>query len=141
MIVRRGRLAAGVMAQGGDDAGSAGEPQDGDGQVAQGGHDLWPAGGADLGAVLIEVQVAHPVEPVLDAPVAADDGGELGRAGLGHGQRGDGVAGFAGPLAFDFAAAGDLDGLGGAGEGQAPGYRGDLEGAPLGAAVAAFPLV
>jgi hypothetical protein len=37
-------------------------------------------------------------------------------------------------------AAGDLDGLGGVGEGQTPGYRGDLEGAPLGAAVAAFAL-
>ena len=61
-------------------------------------------------------------------------------AGLGHGQRGDRVAGFARPLPFQFAAAHDLDGLGGMGEGQAPGYRGDLEGAPLGAAVAAFPL-
>ena len=52
---------AGVIAQGGGDAGSAGEPQDGDGQVARGCHDLWPAGGADLGSVLIEVQVTHPV--------------------------------------------------------------------------------
>jgi hypothetical protein len=102
-----------VIAQGCGDAGSAGEPQDGDGQVAQGCHDLWPASGADLGAVLIEAQVAYPVQPVLDAPVAADDGGELGRAGLGHAQGGDGVAGFAGPLAVDFAAPGDLDGLGG----------------------------
>ncbi len=34
----------------------------------------------------------------------------------------------------------DLDGLGGVGEGQASGYRGDFEGAPFGAAVAAFGL-
>lgn len=78
-------------------------------------------------AVLIQVQVTNPVEPVLGAPVAADDGGELGRSGLGHAQGGDGVAGFAGPFALDFAAPGDLDGLGGPGEGQAPGYRGDCE--------------
>jgi hypothetical protein len=35
------------------------------------------------------------VEAVFDAPVAADDGGELGVAGLGDGQQGDRVAGFA----------------------------------------------
>jgi hypothetical protein len=38
-----------------------------------------------LGAVFAEVQVADPVEPVFDAPVAADDGGELGVAGLDDG--------------------------------------------------------
>ena len=48
-----------------------------------------------LGAVFAEVQVADPVQPVLDTPVAADDGGKLGVGGLGDGQRGDRVAGFA----------------------------------------------
>jgi hypothetical protein len=38
------------------------------------------------------------------------------------------------------AAAGDPDDLGGAGEGQAPGHRGDLQCAAPGAAMAAFPL-
>jgi hypothetical protein len=38
---------AGVIPQGGGDADSAAEPQDGDSQVAQGCHDLWLAGGAD----------------------------------------------------------------------------------------------
>jgi hypothetical protein len=42
---------------------------------------------------------------------------------------------------FAFAAAGDLDGLGGVGEGQPGSDGGDFQGAPLGAAVAAFPLV
>ena len=82
-----------------------------------------------------------PVQPVFDAPVAADDGRELGVAGLSDGQRGDRIAGFARPLPFHRAAACDLDGLGSVGEGQASGYRGDFEGAPFGAAVAAFPLV
>ncbi len=35
--------------------------------------------GADLGAVLVEGDVAHPVQSVLDAPVALDPRGEDGR--------------------------------------------------------------
>ena len=84
-----------MVAQGGGDAGGSGQAQDGDDQVAQAGHDAGSAGGADLGAVFVEVGVADPVQPVFDAPVAADDGRELGVAGLGDGQRGDRVAGFA----------------------------------------------
>jgi hypothetical protein len=42
----------------------------------QAGHDARAAGGAHLGAILVEVHVADPVEPVLDAPVAADDSRE-----------------------------------------------------------------
>jgi hypothetical protein len=86
----------------------------------------------------IEVQAADPVQPVLDAPVAADEGRELGAGGLGDGQRGNRVAGFAGPLALQFAAAHDLDGLGGVGTGQARGHRGDLQGAPGGRVVQLF---
>jgi hypothetical protein len=97
--------------------------------------------GADWGAVFVEVDVADPVQAVFDAPVAADDGGELARGGLGGGQRGDRVAGFTRPFPFHCAAAGDLDGLGRVREGQPPGDGGDLGGAPLGAAMAAFPLV
>ena len=105
------------------------------------GHDARAGGGADLGTVLVEVEVADPVQAVLDAPVAADDGRELGVAGLDDGERGDRVAGFARPFAFHLAAAHDLDGLGGVGESQPGLDGGDLEGAPLGAAVPAFPLV
>jgi hypothetical protein len=47
----------------------------------QAGHDAGAAGRADLGPVLIEIHVTDPVEPVFDAPVAADDARELaGRA-------------------------------------------------------------
>jgi len=59
--------AAGVVADGGGDAGVAGQPHDGDGEVAQGCHDARAAGGADLGAVLAGVHVADPVKAVLDA--------------------------------------------------------------------------
>jgi hypothetical protein len=40
--------------------------------------------------------MSDPVQPVLDGPVAADGGRELGVGGLGDGQRGNRVAGFAG---------------------------------------------
>jgi hypothetical protein len=43
-------------------------------------------------AVFVVVEVADPVEAVFDGPVAADDGGEFGGAGLGEVQRGDGGA-------------------------------------------------
>jgi hypothetical protein len=55
-------------------------------QVAKGRHDAGTVGGTDLGAVLAEVRIADPVEPSSMARVAADDGGELGVAGLGDGQ-------------------------------------------------------
>jgi hypothetical protein len=38
---------------------------------------------ADLGAVFAVVHVADPVQPVLDDPVAADESGDAGGAGLG----------------------------------------------------------
>jgi hypothetical protein len=61
---------------GGQGLNVSGEPQDGDGEVTQAGHDAGAAGGADLGAVFVEVHV--PVQAALDGPVAADDGGEFG---------------------------------------------------------------
>jgi hypothetical protein len=69
----------------GDDAGVAGQPRDRDSEVSLGSHDLWGAGGAGLGAVFVEVHVTDPVQLVFDDPVARDDGGEPGGAGLGGG--------------------------------------------------------
>ena len=122
-----------MTAEGGGDAGVAGQAQDGDGEVSQGGHDPWRAGGADLGAVFVVVQVADPVQAVFDQPVAADDGGEFGGAGLGGGQRRDREDGLTGPILLpgQLAAADELEGLGGVGEGQPGGHGGDLEGAAL----------
>ena len=51
--------------------------QDPDAEVAQGGHDLGPAAGADLGGVFTVADVADVVQH-LDLPVAAYPGGELG---------------------------------------------------------------
>ena len=59
---------------------ASGQPQDGKGEVPQGGHDAGAAGGADLGAVFVVVHVADPVQPVLDHLVAASARGR-GRPG------------------------------------------------------------
>jgi hypothetical protein len=66
-----------VVPAGGGDAGVPGRFQDADGQVAQGGHGLGSAAGADLGGVFAVADVAEVVQG-LDLPVAADPGGELG---------------------------------------------------------------
>ena len=49
-----------------------GQPQQADGQVAQAGHHLRAVAGADLTAILVEDDVADPVQAVLDLPLAAD---------------------------------------------------------------------
>jgi hypothetical protein len=127
---------AAVVAQGGSDAGSSGKAQDGQGEVAQGGHDTWAAAGPDLGEVFAPGDVADPVQTVLDCPVAAQRFGQLIWPGLRGGQRGDGVYSLAGPLrAAQRPAA--ADGLGGVREGQPGSCAGDLEGAPLVPAMAA----
>jgi hypothetical protein len=43
----------GVVAPGSSDAGMVGQPKDGDGQVAQAGHDVGAVAGDGLGAVLV----------------------------------------------------------------------------------------
>lgn len=89
--VSRVRVAfPGVVSAGGGDTGVPGRFQDPDGQVAQGGHGLGSAAGADLGGVFAVADIADVVQ-CLDLPVAADPGGELGGGGLVGVQAGDGV--------------------------------------------------
>ena len=45
-------------------------------------HDAGRVAGADQGSVLVVGDVADPVQPVLYFPVAADPGGQGGRAGV-----------------------------------------------------------
>ena len=61
------------------------EADEADGQVTQGGHDLWAVAGAQLVAVLIEDDVPDPVETVLDSPVPLDPGRDGLGLGVGHG--------------------------------------------------------
>ncbi len=68
---QRPRHRSRTVPQRGGDARAARQAQERDREVAETRHDLRPGAGADLGAVFVEGDVAHPVEAVLDAPVAA----------------------------------------------------------------------
>src|SRR3546814_20182200 len=46
------------------------------GHVFDDGHVLGPAPGAQTGEVVVEDDVEHPVQPVLDAPMGTHGGGE-----------------------------------------------------------------
>jgi hypothetical protein len=104
-----------------------------DGEVAQGCHDLRRGPGAELGGVCCEGDVADVVQAVLDRPVAADEVGQPGGAGLRMGQAGDRVGGL-GLAAASGAPVADLGGdpedLGGVREAQAA-HADRLEGAEL----------
>ena len=60
------------------------ESDEADGQVTQGGHDLWAVAGAQLVAVLIEDHVPDPVKSVLDSSVPLDPGRDDLGLGIGH---------------------------------------------------------
>ena len=120
------------MAAGGGDAGVPGDLEDGDGEVAQGGHDLGAAAGAGLGGVFAVGDIADVVQG-LDLPVAAYPSGELGGGGLGDRQAGDRVNGDRPPFPAGQgpSPAGEADGLGGVREGQPGGDGRGLERAVL----------
>jgi hypothetical protein len=109
-----------------------------DGEVAQGGHDVGAAAGADLGGVLGEGHIPHPVQPGLDPPVPAQQISQPGGAGLGVGQAGDRVddRGPPPPAAKVADLPGDLEDLAGVREAE-PADGDGLEGADLHPAVGA----
>lgn len=128
----------GVVAAGVGDVDVAGGAEGVDGLVAEGGQVLWSVAGAGLAVVLGEGDVAHVVGAVLDSPVVALIGGDLGRAGVLAGEAGDAVGDlFAGALPVQGAdAAHGAEDLRGAGEDD-PGRGSHPQAALLGAAVAA----
>jgi len=119
------------------DVGCAGDPQQCQDGVAQGGHGLWCCPGAQLVMVLAEGHVADPVQLVLDDPVPADELTDTGGVGLIAGRvahRVDDLAG-AGP-ARAAARAHDPCGQPRVREPQSREHRADqLDGAVLGASV------
>ena len=76
------------------------------GHVLEGGEVGGRVIGSDAAFIVAEDHIHHPMQAVLDRPVAADDGAEL--AGE-PGERGDEEAGLALDPAFDFARALDHD--------------------------------
>jgi len=63
-----------VIAQGGGHVGVAGQAQDGDGEVAQAGHDAGAVAGADLGAVLVVGDVAENGPSAASPRLTSDRG-------------------------------------------------------------------
>lgn len=74
------------------------EAEDAANEVAQGGHERGGVVAADLAGVLGEGDVFGPVDGVLDDPVAACPGSDLGSSGLLSFKIGDGVDSLSGPL-------------------------------------------
>ena len=124
---------SGVVWEGGADAGcgAMGEADEGDGEVAEGGHDLGGVAGAELVVVLGEDDITDPVEG-LDVPVALEPGQDLFRMGLIAGEATDQVDRFTvvhrgAGAARATPAAVDLDDQFRSGEGDPCWPRGDLD--------------
>jgi hypothetical protein len=122
---------AGVAAQGGGEVDRSAATEHADCEVAQACHDLRASPGAQLGCVLGEGHIPHPVQAVLDRPVAADEVGQPGRAGLSVGEAGDRIGDHRppSPSAKLAGLAGDPDDLGGVREAE-PADRDRFEGDP-----------
>ena len=65
------------------------EPQEADRHVAEDRHGLGGFAGMDATGILAEDDIAHPVQAVFDAPMAADEGRQPFGIGVGRGQSGD----------------------------------------------------
>jgi len=79
----------GVGAQRGGDVADTAEAKQSDHQVAQSGHYLGGSAGSDLAAVLVEGNIPHPVQAVLDAPVSSHEVQQLRGRCLLRGEAGD----------------------------------------------------
>jgi len=124
-------IPSGVPKRGGDERRPR-EPQEGDGEVAQRRHHLRARAAPDLGAVLVEGDVPHPVEPVLDGPMGADEREEARRRGLGRREARDPVDGLGarGARREDRRGAAQAEDLSDVGEGEIAVQRGTGPEAP-----------
>ena len=131
-------MVAGVVSHCGGDVVVAGESEQADHGVAQRGHDLGAAAGSDLRMILCVGDIADPVQPILDVPVAAQPVGDVAGLGVGGRERGDGVDDFGVACAVLGVGdgAGQLQHLDGLGEADAAVDLGGLQHAFGGAAVA-----
>ena len=84
------------MAERSGDVGFAGEAQGADREVAAGGEGAGAVACEGLGAVLVEGDIADVVDPVLDAPVPADETVEFRWACLVGGEAGEVERGLGG---------------------------------------------
>jgi len=111
---------AGAGTECGGDIGGAGHPEERDGQVSQGCHDLSAASFAYGRAVFIEGNIADIMEAVFDRPLAAAQTEESGGVSFLRGQAGEAIDGFGAVfLGDDFGGYPlDAEDLGGIGKGE-----------------------
>ena len=81
------------------DVDCSGQTQQADGQIAQRGHDLSSGMFANAAAVFVKAHVAHIMQAVFNAPVAAVQGQQARRVGFFRIQAGDAIHGFCAELA------------------------------------------
>ena len=81
-----------MLTEGGD-LRSAGAPDEGEGEIAAGGHDLGGGAAAQVGAILAKRHIAQPVA-TFDAPVAPDEREQAVGIGVAGGEAGDERDGF-----------------------------------------------
>ena len=77
------------MAQAFDRAVLTQETQEAERHVAEKRHDLGCVAGMDAAGILAADDIAHPMQAVFDAPMAAREGGQTFGIGLSRGQAGD----------------------------------------------------
>jgi len=90
---------ASAKAKSGGEVDASGQTQQTDGQVAQRGHHLSSGAFANAAAIFVEAHVAHIMQAILNAPVAAVQGQQAPRAGFLRSQTGEAIHGFAAELA------------------------------------------
>jgi len=83
-----------AKAQRGGDVDGGGPSQQADGQVAQRGHDLSSGLLANAAAVFVKAHVAHIMQAIFNAPVAAVQGQQAHRVGFFRTQAGNAIHGF-----------------------------------------------
>lgn len=80
---------SGVGAEGGGDVEGPVATQEGDGRVAEGGHGLGCGAAADRAAILVESDVPHPMQTVLDPPMSPRQSQQPPRSRLVRRETGD----------------------------------------------------
>jgi len=81
--------AGGEMASGRRDLGGAEAMDQGDGEIATGGHNLWGVAGPQAGTVFLEGDIAHIMGAIFDAPMPTIEVQQTLWTGLGGRKGGD----------------------------------------------------
>jgi len=93
----------GAHARGGGDVACPAQAQHPDHRVAYGRHHLGSRAATHLAAVFIEDHIPHPMEPVLNPPVASHQPQQLAWGRLLRGEAGDEIGSLLADLAVAFA--------------------------------------